>query len=126
MIAAECAVLGGEGCAALIAQLFGVKFDREAERAGGVEDPTRLRGRERDRLAERIDGVDQTGCVLGGEPAADLIDVGVGSTGKFVGQRMGAQAPGLLLLGHTLALLYLAGGDALGHEQARTLARRGL
>ncbi len=122
MIAAECAVLGGEGCAALIAQLFGVKFDREAERAGGVEDPTRLRGRERDRLAERIDGVDQTGCVLGGEPAANLIDVGVGSTGKFVGQRMGAQrggsnregqiatelargaqAPGLMLLGQTLA-----------------------
>ena len=59
----------GERGAALVAQLLGVQLDRQAERARGVEHAPRLRRREADALAERVDRVDQPFGVQRRQPA---------------------------------------------------------
>ena len=42
-----------------VGQLLGVQLDRQPERARALEHAPRLRRRERDALAERVDGVDE-------------------------------------------------------------------
>ena len=71
MIAAEGPVAGGKRGAALIAELFGMQLDRQAERPRGGEDAPRLRRREGNGLAEGVDGIDQALGMQHRQPAAD-------------------------------------------------------
>ncbi len=92
MIGRQRAMARRERRAVLVGQLLRVQLHRQAERAGGAEHALGLRRREADRVAERVDGVDQS---FVGERrqhvVAHGVDVVVGPAGKFRRQRMRAE-----------------------------------
>jgi hypothetical protein len=64
VVAAQCAVGRRQRCAALIAELFGMQLDGQAQGSCGVKHALGLRRAEGDGLAEGVHGVDQAGGVL--------------------------------------------------------------
>jgi len=71
-----------------------VQLDRQAERARGLEHATRLRGREADPFAERVDGIDQAFVVQPRQPVDHGVDVVVGASRELRRQCMRAQIRG--------------------------------
>ena len=89
MVGGERPRLRRERRAAHVGQLVGVQLDAQAVRARRGEHALRLRRREADRFAERIDGVGGTGRGdRGDHVAADVVDVVVGASGELRRQRM--------------------------------------
>ena len=142
MVATECAKTCGQCCTALVAELLGVQFHRQAETVCGPKNALGLRGCEADGVAEGIHGVDQAGGVLCGQPAAGGGDVVVGAAGEFrrhgvCGQRRGAhrqrqfaaqaprhgQAACFIGFAQAVAGLDFDGGHALGHQRPRAGCR---
>jgi hypothetical protein len=91
VVAAQRAVACGQRCPLLVAELLGVELDRQPERARGLEDALRLLGREADRVAEGIHCVHQPGRLLGPQPSAHGVDVGIGAACVFRRQRVCTQ-----------------------------------
>ena len=65
--------------AAEVAELVGVQLHRQAERARRLEHAPRLRRREADAFAERIDRIDQAFGMQARQPVAHRVDVVVGA-----------------------------------------------
>ena len=77
VVGGETVELGEEGGAALVAELFGVEFEGEAEGGCGFEQSAGLGCGEADGVAECVDGVGEGGG-LGEHLGDDMVDVGVG------------------------------------------------
>ncbi len=144
MVAGQRAVTGCQRRPALVAELFRMQLDRQAEGAGGVEHPPGLRRGEGDALAERIHRVHQSFSLELGQPSADGIDVVVraalelgrqGVRGKAGGAHSqwqfltdlarGSKTAGFVLQAQAVAGLDFHRGHPSVHEGASPLARGG-
>ena len=92
MIGGERAMSRGERGATAIAQLIGMQLHRQAEGAGGIEDPVDLLGREGDSFAEPVDCISEA-CRRDGREhrGADLVDEGIAIARRLGRQGMGAE-----------------------------------
>ena len=92
MIGRQRAELGRERRAARVRQLIGVQFDRKARPARGGEHAGDLVARERNPLAEPVDGVDQAFARQRRDHfVGDFGDIGGAVAGEFRRQRVGAE-----------------------------------